>query len=189
MTKKQQGVELKKIKKWVAIIASKEFNNAEIGETYVESPENKLGSTIELNLMLLTNDAKKQSHNVMFKITEFKNGFLYAEFVGYNLQRAQLKRTTKPGKLKVEDSFAYATKDNVKVRVKPIFITKAKTVKSKLTAIRKASRDVLHELSKNITYSQMIKDIVSGNLQRELRAKVNKVYPLASCIIKSFEKL
>ncbi len=189
-SKKQQGSpDVKKIKKWVPIMASKEFGNTPIGETYVETPEKSVGVVMELNLMILTNDSKKQSNNVKFKITEYKNNMLNTEFVGCYLQKAQLKRVTRPGKLKVEDSNVYTTKDNVKIRVKPIFITKAKTNQSKLSAMRKISREVVSDMAKEMGYSEAVKELISGGLQRELKHRVGKVYPLASCIIKAFERL
>ena len=44
----------KKKKKWVQILASREFNNQEMGETYVDEAENCIGRSMELNLMMLT---------------------------------------------------------------------------------------------------------------------------------------
>jgi len=61
--------------------------------------------------MLLTNDSKKQSTNLRFRINEYKNNVLYTELVGLRIQVAQLKRITRKQKDKVEDSFVCVTKE------------------------------------------------------------------------------
>src|SRR3989344_3033310 len=133
----------KKKKVWVPIVASKEFRNTEIGETYVEEPAASVGKFIETNLMFLTNDSKKQGTNLRFRINEYKNNVLYTELIGLRIQVAQLKRITRKQKDKVEDSFVCVTKDNIKVRLKPILVTKTKVTNSKLTSLRKNVRDLV----------------------------------------------
>src|SRR3989344_5523445 len=186
MVEKKQDKEKKK--KWVPILATKEFNNMEIGETYVEDPGNSVGKKVTINLMALTRDPKKQSNNITFKITEFKNNILNTEVVSISLQTAQLKRTTRKDKTKIEDSFVVDTKDNVKVRFKPILLTKAETSKSNLSGLRKLTRQIVANHSKNISYSQFINDVIFGNIQKAIRNDTKHFYPLASCTVKKVEK-
>ncbi|MBS3174912.1 hypothetical protein J4440_03465 [Candidatus Woesearchaeota archaeon] len=189
MAKKETTAQVKKNKKWVPILASKEFSNYQIGETYVEDPTKSVGTTVEVNLMFLTNDSKKQSNNVKFKIVEYKENNLFTEFISYELQKAQFKRLSRPGKEKVEDSFSYVTKDNKNVRIKPILITRSKAVNSKLTSIRITTRQLLADIIKKMNYTDLVRDLISGNLQKEIRNRVNKAVPVGSCIIKGFVKL
>lgn len=186
--KKEESKLIKKNKKWVSILSSKEFGAHVMGETYVDDPQKSVGNVIEINFMSVTNDPKKQSSNAKFKIVDFKDNVLNTEFIGYSLQRAQIKRLARAGKDKIDDSYAYSTKDNVKIKVKPVIITRVKCVKSKITGIRKASRSYVEDLCKKMSYSEIVKEIVSGNLVKEMRNKVNKVGPVGSLIIKSFER-
>ena|SRR3989344_3214562 len=179
----------KKKKKWIQILSSSEFNNQEIGETYVDEAESCIGRSIELNLMMLTKDPRKQNFNVKFKITEAKNNQLHTELVAYSLQVAQLKRLTKKGKNKVEDSFSYNTKDNIKIAIKPILLTKALTYKTTLSQLRMLSREFLQDYVKNNDYSQVMKDVISGKLQKDLKINSKKVSPVVNCIIKSANRL
>lgn len=189
MTAKTAQELKKKKKKWIPILASKEFNNQEIGETYVEESENCIGRTVELNLMMLTKDPKKQNFNVSFKITDAKNNQAHTELIGYSLQKAQLKRLTKKGKNKVEDSFNYKTKDDLNIVIKPIMLTKALTYKTTLSQLRKLSREFLSDYTKNNIYSEIMKDIISGKLQKDIKINSKKVSPLVNCIIKSAGRL
>ena len=191
MVVKQTAIqEVKKKKKiWVPILASKEFNSQELGETFVEDPQQCMGRVVSVNLMMLTKDPKKQNFNVKFKVNEIKNNQALTELVSYIIQVAQFKRTTKKGKNKVDDSSRYKTKDNVDIVIKPIFLTKSLTYKTTLKLIRKNSRELLDKYTKNSTYSQIMVDIISNNLQRDLKNGIKKTYPVINCIIKEASKL
>ena len=188
-TKKEETSTIKKNKKWVQIVSSKEFGNNIIGETYVDDPQKSIGNVVEINLMFVSNDPKRQSNNTKFKITSYNDNILHTEFIGYYIQKAQLKRLARTGKDKFEDSFNYTTKDNLKIKVKPIMITRSKCIKSKISDMRKASRSFMSELCKKMEYSELVKELVSGNLAKEMRNKVNKAGPIGTLIVKSFEKI
>lgn len=186
MAPKRTTAEAKKRKKkWIPIFATKEFNNQNIGETYLDEPEQAIGRRIKVNLMTLTRDSKKQNFNVFFKVVEVKNNQAQTEFYKYHMQVAQLKRITKKNKNKVDDSFIYTTKDNKKVTIKPIIITRTLTYKSTLSDIRKSTREFLVNYTKKVNSNQILKDIVSNNLQREIKGNARKVTPVVNCIIKS----
>ena len=179
----------KKKKKWIPILASKEFNNQEIGETFLEEAEHSLGRMIEVNLMMLTKDPKRQNFNVYFKINEIKNASAFTQLVGYGLQVAQLKKITKKAKNKIDDSFIYLTKDNAKIVLKLIIITKTLTYKTTLQLIRKFAREFLTGYTKANTATQIMQDVISNNLQRDLKNQVKKATPVVACMIKNAEIL
>lgn len=187
-TKTTQDLKKKK-KKWIQILASKEFDNQEIGETYAEEPESCIGRTVELNLIMLTKDPKKQGFNAKFKIKEIKNNQAHTELVSYGLQRAQLKRLTKGGRNKVEDSFEYKTKDNIKLAIKPILLTKTLTYKTTLSELRKITRIFLKAYTNDNTYSQIMRDIINGKLQKDIKINSKRLYPILNCTIKNASKL
>ena len=175
----------KKKKKWLVILASKEFNNQEIGETYINEPEQALNRTIQINLMTLTRDPKKQNFNVFFKIKDVKNNQATTTLLAYKIQSAQLKKITKKNKAKVEDSYIYETKDKAKLIIKPILITKSLTYKNTLKEIRKLTRVFLDKYCKEHDVSEVMRDIVSGSLQREIKANAKKMIPMTNCLVKS----
>ncbi len=185
MVTKTTTVQEKKKKKWVPIFASAEFGNQEIGETYIEEAEQAMGRTVESNLMMLTKDPKKQNFNVYFQVTSVKNGQAFTTLREYQIQVAQLKRITKKSKNKLDDSFIYDTKDGKKVTIKPILITKTLTYKTSLQLLRKTNREFLKEHIKNVTGSQVMREVIDGTLQREIKIALKKVTPVINCTIKS----
>jgi small subunit ribosomal protein S3Ae len=175
----------KKKKKWLTILASKEFGSQEIGETFIEDPNQTIGRTIRVNLMDLTKDPKRQNFNILFKIIEIKNNQALTKMISYNIQVAQLKKITKKNKNKVEDSQEYTAKDGKKVTIKPILITKSLAYKSSLKQIRQNIRALLEKYVKENDSEKILKDIMMGGLQKDLKNNAKKVLPIVACLIKN----
>jgi len=175
----------KKKKKWVPIFAGKEFNNKEIGETFIEEADLAMNKAVTLNLMNLVGDPKRQNFNVKFKVSSVKNGQAFADITGYQLQVAQRKRLSRKGKDKLEDSHEYTTKDNVVAIIKPVFVTKAMTNKSVHAMIRIESRKIIDNIVKNLDFTQMMREVIDNNIQKEVKSGMKKFYPLNSVMFKA----
>ncbi|MEK6907311.1 MAG: hypothetical protein AABW45_02190 [Nanoarchaeota archaeon] len=180
---------IKKKKKWFGIIAGPEFKNAEIGETLSNEDAPLVGRTLEVNLANINQDPKSQNIKIKFKIKEVKGNEAYAEVISYAMLSTYVKRVIKPAKEKIDDSFVYTTKDNVKVKIKTIMLTKAKTQHSVLSSIRKKSHEYLQDYCKKNEYGGLIVDLSSHNIQRDLKNFLKKVYPLSVCEIRMMERV
>ena len=172
-------------KRNIPIEANKVFNNAFLGETLVEDAKLLLGRSISSNLMLLTNDMKKQNTTVKFKITNIVNNKAVAEPVGYSIANASIKRLIRRGKARVDISFLCKTKDNRTVRIKPIIITKNCTTKRVLTALRNNCSILITNHIKETNYADLFLDIVNSKLQRNLFDQLKKIYPLKTVEIRA----
>ncbi len=179
----------KKRKKWYGILASKEFNNLEIGETLASSDGVLVGRSIEVNLANLTNDPKSQNIKIKFKIKEVKGNEAYTEIYNYEMSSTYIRRVVKPGKGKIDDSILLTTKDDIKLRIKPLFLTKLLVKQSILTNLRKKSREYLQEYCKKNDYSKLIQDLVNHHVQNDLKNLLKKVYPLSVAEIRLMQRL
>lgn len=179
----------KKKKKWYMILASNDFNNVEIGETLTFEAKNMIGKNVEANLSNLINDAKKQNVKIVFKIVNVDGDKLNTKFISYNLLPSYIRRVVRRDKLKIEDSFICLTKDNIKIRLKTLMITKDRTKHTILTKIRRETREVITEEIKKQNFLDVLKDIAMNKFQRSLKDHLKKIYPLGICDIKSFEVL
>ena len=177
-----------KSKKWFPISATKEFNYAEIGETYVTEPEQALNKTVSISLGELTNDIKRQNVILLFRITDFKDNKLNTESLGYHLITFYVRKFIKSSKDKISDSFICITKDNVSLRVKPLILLKHKTQKSKLSAIRKIVRNGLINSISRLTFIESLDSLISFRLQRDLQKEIHKIYPIAGFLVRYFKK-
>jgi len=53
-------------KKWVKIVAPQEFNNKELGESYVYDEKSLIGKKLQVNLMNVIGNPRKQNANLIF---------------------------------------------------------------------------------------------------------------------------
>ena len=180
---------LSKKKKKTYILIAEEFDNAEIGETLASEDNLVLGRTIEVGLNQLTNDPKTGSVKIKFKVKEVKEGKGYCELIQYFMIPTYVRRVVKPGKEKIEDSFMVVTKDNVKLRIKPIMLTKAEAQHSLLSSLRRKTREMFTEYCKKNDYKSFLYDLASHTLQKTLKDTLKKIYPLNVAEIRLMEKL
>lgn len=165
-------------KYWVSVQATPEFNNAEIGEIPYSEVKTLPGRVLRTNLYLLTNEPRKQNSEISFKITNSDGKIAHTQIDNYKILNAYIKKVMRSGRDKVDDSFICETKDRVKIKVKPFFITKSKTNKEILSKLRLSIRKNYTEYAKQTDFNKMIKDLVSNFIQREFKQELKKIYPL-----------
>lgn len=179
----------KKKKKWIPIVASREFNNTELGETFVEETENVVGKVICANMMNIARDAKKQNIQLYFIVTNIKDNIANTELYCYEMVNAFIKRFSKKAKERIDNSFDCISKDNVKFKIKPILMTKGVAHKSVATSLRKKSEELISGYAKQAPFSEIMKSVIMGNIQKDLKTELKKIYPLNSAMIKSLKKV
>ena len=173
----------------MVILATKEFNLMELGETLVAEPESLIGKKVVVNLFHLTNDMKKQNVKIHFKVHQIQDDKAYTEIVGMNMVEAFLKRVVKRARNRLDDSFEITTKDNIKIRIKPLIITKNETKGSILAALHAKSREFFTSAIKESTYEQVVGYMLTNELQKKLRDNLKKIYPVAVSEIRALYKL
>ena len=62
----------KRKKKWIVLVAPREFNNSEIGESLCSEPKELIGRVVAVNLSSLVNDPRKQNIKVRFRVNDVK---------------------------------------------------------------------------------------------------------------------
>jgi len=167
-----------KKKKWVQILSPALFRNELIGEIPVTEPKFLIKRAVSVNLMGLTRDMKKQNTSIKFIITNIKGDKAITEFYGYYLNATSIKRLVRRGKEKIGLTIICKTSDNKKIRIMPLIIPYSKVKGSVATAFKKNAADYLTSYTAKTTFENIIKDLISNKLQRELKAVLKKVYPI-----------
>jgi ribosomal protein S3AE len=168
----------KKKKVWLSIYSPESMGNLLLGESHVYEKEELIGKTLTLNLATITNDMKKQNINVTFKVVSVAENKGHTELVNYVLVSSYIKRLIRRNREKIDDSFLAKTKDGKVVRVKPIAITNSDTFNSIVTKIRLGMKALIKSALKQRTYDEFVNDIISMRFQKEMKEKLNKIYPL-----------
>lgn len=175
----------KKKKHWYEIDAGKQFNDKKLGESRAYNSQDLLGKVLRVNLMSLTNEPKSQYITLYFKVKNVTNNGCSAEIIDYKINNAHIKRLTRKTSNKLEDSFLVKSKDGVSFKIKPLILTKYKSNKSALTALRLKAREFVTDFFSRTDSSQVFSSIIYNKLQMELKKNIRKIFPVAICEVKS----
>ena len=94
-----------------------------------------------------------------------------------------LGRVVRKGADYVEDSFSAKCK-NSELRIKPLLVTRAKVSKQIRKTLREKTKEELIKYIKSKNSEEIFEDILKNKFQRELNAKLKKIYPLSFCDIR-----
>jgi len=173
-----------KKKKWVPILAPSIFHNIVLGETYVTENEEVKVKSVTQNLMMVTNDMRKQAYAARFDVTDVKDGKASSMLIGLEMTPSAIKRLIRRGRNKIEDSFTAVLKTGQTVRVKPVVVTNTRCSNATQTEIRLAARTRLVEILKTSTLDGFVREVLDGRIQRILRDDANKTHPIRSVDIR-----
>ena len=176
MAVKTKGKQKKKV--WVSVYAPEILNKAFLGETIVSEPQSLIGRKMTLNMSTVTGDMRKQNMEVKFLVTGVVDHKASTEVVGTSLTNSYLKRLVRKGKSKIADSFVIKTKNGSDIRVKPAIVTNKITSSSLNTRLRLEAKSLLEELAKTKSDSELFNLQISQKIQKELKDKLSKIYPL-----------
>lgn len=187
MAAKKKAAQKAKKKQWYPIHAPKLFNETLLGETVVFEKDQMVGKRITQNLMNLTGDIKRQSINLQFEIEEVRDDKAHTKIIGYRMISASIKRMVRRRNDKIELSFICETSDNIRVRLKPIIITRSYAPGVVLNKLRRQVKDNILREVKKLSFLELLNELITHKMQGELKAKLSKTHPIKICEIKSME--
>lgn len=178
-----------KAKEWYKIYAPKMFNEMQIGETPAADPSLLMGRTTEVTVHDLTGDFSKMHVKLKFRISEI-NGFdTKTVFVGQDLTSDYVRRLTRRRRTKTDHVVDARTKDGYLVRIKPMSVTEKRIQSSQETAIRAIMTDTINKLVGEMTISDLVRSIISGDLAKELSKACKIIVPIKRMEIRRTEVL
>lgn len=179
MAEKQVKTKIKK-KHWAQILAPKSFDNAVLGETHISEKEEMATKSVTTNLMVLTDDPRKQGYNIRFDVKDVKEGKAHTQVVALEMTPSAVKRLIRRGRDKVDDSFVLRIGGGRLVRVKPVIVTNTKASKAAQTDIRLNVRKRLREMYAKMRFDDIVKDVIDMKTQRMLKDLCGKTHPARS---------
>lgn len=186
--KKRTTVKKAKKKTWVNVIAPKIFNGASLGESLVTEAKELENKTVLTSLANITNDLRSQNINIKFRINEIKtNTEVITEAIGYYMIPASLKRLIRRKRNKLDESFVVFTKDKIKVRVKPLVITRNLIPSSVERELRSRIRSytIVHFGENN--FDDLFKEIFQTRFQKSMSKCLKAIVPIRSVEVKTLE--
>lgn len=187
-TSKRTTKQLVKKKIWVKIISPKFLGEKEIGESYIEELSNSIGKQVSINLMKITGDIKTQGSTVKFEINEVKDDLLRTRIVSYSYLPSSIKRLVRRKMNRIDDSLVIMTKDNRKIRIKPMLLTHGKISKSVEYSLRAAAKKEIIDFVQKTNYEELFSNIIKNKIQKDLKNLLKPIHPLRAAIIRELKE-
>ncbi|MBO4764054.1 MAG: 30S ribosomal protein S3ae [Candidatus Methanomethylophilaceae archaeon] len=178
-----------KAKEWYKIHAPRMFNESEIGETPSADPEYVIGRTVEVTVQDLTGDFSKMHIKLKFRVASVDGYDAKTVFIGHDLTSDYVRRLTRRRKTKTDHVVDIVTKDGFEYRIKTMSIAERRIQSSQEEGMRAVIGETLVQIGKEKTLSEIVKDIVSGDLAKDLARACRVVIPIKRIEIRKSEVL
>jgi len=147
-----------------------------------------LGSSVEdlegKNILLdTTRELKGKASEAKFKVT-IENNQPIGKIIYFALNQNFARRLVRVGTSGIEDSFVAVSKDNVKLRIKPLLVTRKKVSRSIRKKIRENARKILEDYVKKNERKEIFNSIINYKIQKDMVKQLKKIYPLSVCEIR-----
>jgi ribosomal protein S3AE len=151
---------------------------------YGAGEEELIGKVITIDL---TKSLRGKSFILKMKVVKDSEGLKGVPF-DISLAGSYIRRMIRKGTDYVEDSFIGECRDT-NVKIKPFLITRKKVSRSIRGMLRDNANKFILGYVKTRTADEIISEIITNKLQKQLSIKLKKIYPLAMCDIRVFELL
>ncbi len=178
-----------KAKEWYKIYAPRMFNQVELGETPSSDPSSIMGRQAEVTVHELTGDFSKMHIKIRFRVDEVKGLEAHTVFTGHELTSDYVRRLTRRKRTKTDHVIDVRTKDGYLIRLKPMSITEQRIQAAQETAIRGLMYSSLQSSVTDMTVSELVKSIISGELTRDLSNACKVIIPIKRIEIRRSEVL
>ncbi|MBM4237148.1 MAG: 30S ribosomal protein S3ae, partial [Euryarchaeota archaeon] len=178
-----------KAKEWYKIYAPKMFNEMQIGETPSGDPSSLIGRMTEVTVHDLTGDFSKMHIKLKFRVHDITGFDAHTVFVGQDLTSDYVRRLTRRRRTKTDHVIDARTKDGYLVRIKPMSVTEKRIQASQETAIRSLMTETVQKIAADMSISDLVRTIISGELAKDLSRASKVIVPIKRIEIRKTEVL
>jgi len=146
------------------------------------TPEDLDNKTIKLDL---TRKLRGKGLTVKLRIFN-REGKLVAIPNSMDISVSYIRRIMRKRTDYVEDSFQARCSD-IRVRVKPLLITRKKVSRAVRKNLRNTAREFIINYVKEKEYIEVCNEILDGTFQKAMLPKLKKIYPLSFSDVRVFE--
>ncbi|HEC94968.1 MAG TPA: 30S ribosomal protein S3ae [Thermoplasmatales archaeon] len=167
-----------KAKSWYRILAPALFDNVAVAETLAADKNLLINRVTEVSLQDLTGDFRRSHVKLHFKIDKVEGSDAHTFFIGHNLTPDYIRRLVRRRRSRIDGVYDVTTRDGAVIRLKPFATTEKRLQSSQKHVIRGIMKETIFKYAKERTLSELVKDILDGNLSTEISKNCKKFYPL-----------
>ena len=159
-------------------MAPKLFGEVFIAETPATDPKTLIGRVVDVNLADISNQQSRFFVKLQFRVVSVNGKNANTEFAGYSVIREQVARFVRKRSQKVELVLPLVTKDGWELQATAVAVMARKNKTEIERSVRASMAKELAAAVKKETMDDLVKSVVTGGLQMEIKRLGNKVYPL-----------
>jgi len=176
-----------KAKVWYNLLAPEMFNRQLLGETPADTPDKLLGRVAEVTVQDLTGDFSRMHIKLQFKVQQVQGQDALTQFVGHDMTSDYIRRLTRRKRTRTDLTVDVTTRDNWRIRIKPMAITDRRIQSSKQRAIRAIMGKVVQETAAKQSVGELVKGIISGDLAKQIALACKPIHPVSRVEIRKSE--
>ena len=162
---------------WYRLHAPSMFNYAIMAHTPADNPEFVNGRVAEVPLEKLTGDYTQKNFMIKFRVNETRGNNAFTSFDGHRLTSDYKRALTRRRNSRIDCNFVLKLKDDVQIRIKPIIMVDKRIKKSQEKVLRALAHENIEKSLTQLTLSEALKKIYSGDLSKEAAATLKSTYP------------
>ena len=170
-------------------MSPKIFGEIVIAETPTTDPKTLIGRNLEINFTEIDSNSRNFHMKLAFKVTDISNDRAYTRFNGFNCTKDHLLRIVRKRSQKITLIKTFNTKDDWKLQITTTLILNRNTESTIRRKVRNEIATFLKSRLEKSTIDAFVKSITNNSLQKEIRKKINKIYPVRFSEIEKIEVL
>ncbi|MFA5896688.1 MAG: 30S ribosomal protein S3ae [Thermoplasmata archaeon] len=176
-----------KAKVWYNLLAPEMFNKQLLGETPTDTPDKLVGRITEVTVQDLTGDFSKMHIKLAFRVSQVQGQDALTQFVGHDMTSDYIRRLTRRKRTRTDLTVDVTTKDNWKIRVKPMAITDRRIQSSKQRVIRAIMKKIVVDTAAKQSVGEFVKGIISGDLAKAIALGCKPIHPVSRVEVRKSE--
>jgi len=176
-----------KAKVWYNLLAPEMFNKQLLGETPTDTPDKLIGRITEVTVQDLTGDFSKMHIKLAFRVSHVQGSDALTQFVGHDMTSDYIRRLTRRKRTRTDLTVDVTTKDNWRIRVKPMAITDRRIQSSKQRVIRGIMKKIVVDTAAKQSVGEFVKGIISGELAKSIALGCKPIHPVSRVEVRKSE--
>jgi len=166
------------MKNWYEVVSPPLFGGIVIGTTPADDSQKLIGRVLETTLYDITGDITQVHVKLYFQIIDVKDNKAITRFKGHELSRDYMRSLIRRKSSKIAGIFNVVTKDGYHLRITIVALTAYKCNTSQKRAIRRIMYEYVSEAVPNMSFDELINEMIFGKMSITIAEKARKIYPI-----------
>lgn len=183
----QRTVDKWRMKHWFTVHAPKLFNEERICEMPADDEKKISGRKLKVSLEQLTHNPQNAFSNAVVRVTDVNGDVAHTQLISIDQPNSYIRSLIRRYRSVVSIVAPVTAKDNARMVLKIVAITRSRVAHTKLRGIRKEITDFVYAYSKENAAEAIAASVIEGKLQAEMAGKVSHITPMHKVEVRRLE--